>query len=114
MVLSEILKLKFPAINLVSQVRIQDDGQGPYIAKWDDSLGPQPDQAQLDQWAVELAPVKFELDQRENRRAEYPAIGDQLDAIMKYLDTKNDLTPELGAVKQQWKDTKAKYPLVQS
>jgi len=30
----------------------------------------------LDEWAIEVGPVKYTLDARESRRQEYPAIGD--------------------------------------
>ena len=46
------------------------------------------------------------------RRTEYKInmpIGDQLDAILKYLATKDDLTPELEEVIRIHKETKAKF-----
>lgn len=107
--IAEILTLKFPSIDLMEKVRLQDDGQGPYIDKWDDSLGPKPDQSQLDAWAIELAPVKVAQDARQNRRNEYPPIGDQLDALYKAMDA-GTLTrvPEFY---DPIKIVKGKYPL---
>ena len=51
--ISEIIQLKFPQLDFRKDVILQDDGKGPYIKKWDSSLGPKPDQAMLDAWAIE-------------------------------------------------------------
>lgn len=113
--LAEILTLKFPNANFVDDIIIRDDGDGPYIFKWDDSLGTKPTQAELDTWAVELTPLKEEQDIRESRRAEYPAIGDQLDAVLKQLNymrmnNETDLVQDLDNIVNQWLAVKAKYP----
>jgi hypothetical protein len=44
------------------------------------------------------------------RAKEYHPIGDQLDSILKYLETKSDLTPELQTEINHWKSIKEKYP----
>lgn len=46
------------------------------------------------------------------REAEYPPIGDQLDAIMKWVAGENEITvsPELKSIAQVCMDIKAKYP----
>ena len=44
------------------------------------------------------------------RASEYPAIGDQMDAILKYLDTLPDLPAELRGIIAQWKAVKARNP----
>ena len=47
------------------------------------------------------------------RRTEYKInmpVGDQLDAILRYLSQKNDLTPELVEIIENWKETKKKFP----
>lgn len=108
--LGDILSLKFNNIDFKKNVIIQDDGQGPYIAKWDDSLGPQPDKAQLDQWAIELVPVKSNMDARQARREEYPAIGDQLDMLFKAMDA--GVLPKVDAFYTSIKSVKDKYPVV--
>lgn len=49
---------------------------------------------------------------RQNRAEEYPPIGDQLDAIMKWLDTETEVSipAELKAVAMKCMSVKAKYP----
>lgn len=116
--IADIIKLKFPGVDLIGgQVIIQDDGNGPYIAKWDDSLGPKPDQAMLDRWAIELAPVKARVQAREKRRQEYPSIGDQLDALLKQFSQMEAdglvLNHEFKSVKDQWQVVKDKYPIAE-
>lgn len=107
--LAEIIQLKFPHINLDRDVIIQDDGQGLYIKKWDDTLGPKPDQAQLDVWALEVAPIKQELDARQNRRNEYPAMGDQLDMLYKAMDS--GLLAKVPEFYNSIKAVKDKHPI---
>jgi hypothetical protein len=49
---------------------------------------------------------------RFNRTLEYPPIGDQLDAILKYFDTVTDnLHPELEEILNEVNRVKTKYPL---
>lgn len=79
--IDEILKYKFPGIDLLNQVILQDDGAGPYIKKWDDSLGPQPTAEDLAAYEIEVQPLKDLNDVQEARAAEYPSIADQLDLI---------------------------------
>lgn len=107
--IAEIIKLKFPNADLLNGVIIQDDGKGQYIKKWDDSLGPQPDQAQLDAWAIEVAPVKLKQDARQNRRNEYPAMGDQLDMLFKAMDA--GILPKVDSFYDAIKAVKDKYPV---
>jgi len=107
--ITEILKLKFPDINFFNVVVIQDDGQGPYIAKWDDSLGPKPTQEDLDLWAIQLLPIKQKQDARQNRRNEYPAIGDQLDMLYKAMDA--GVLPKVDDFYDSIKAVKDKYPV---
>jgi|GEM_PF-6653461 len=49
---------------------------------------------------------------RDLRRAEYPDIGDQLDAIMKWLATEGEFTvpAELKSLAMKCMSVKAKYP----
>lgn len=51
-------------------------------------------------------------DYRKLRQQEYPPIGDQLDAIMKWLATETELTvpAELKSVAMKCMSVKAKYP----
>ncbi len=81
----EVLLLKFPQFNFIDDAVIQDDGQGPYIAKWNLEV-PMPTQSELDAWAKELD-LPYRQQQAVKLR-EYPSIGDQLDMI--YRDKIND------------------------
>ena len=48
----------------------------------------------------------------EKRRDEYPDIGDQLDAIMKWVAGENEIkvTPELKSIAMKCMSVKSKYP----
>ena len=46
----------------------------------------------------------------ERRASEYPAIGDQMDALLKYLDTLPDIPAELRGIIDEWKAVKARNP----
>lgn len=46
----------------------------------------------------------------ENRTNEYPSIGDQIDALMKYLSTKDDIPDELRNIINKRQSIKQKYP----
>lgn len=113
--LADLIKLKFPDKKVFVDYVIQDDGQGPYISKWDESLGPKPTQAQLDAWTIELAPVKQAQDARQAKREEYLPIGDQNDAILKQFKMMRDngieLLPELNAIIDEHDRIKAAHPL---
>ena len=80
-------------VDFLSDVHLQDDAQGAYIAEWNLDIA-QPTDAQLA--AVDSA---ADLEERQNavratRRAAYADIGDQLD--MQYKDNVNGTTT--------WKD----------
>jgi hypothetical protein len=120
--LKEILDLKYPLETSSGLIRCNnrtglDDGWE--IGTWNVPF-PQPTQQELAQWAIELIPIKYEIDQRQNRREEYPAFGDQLDAILKYLEKKKadgeDLIPDpdLDSIINDWRAVKIKYPLEQN
>lgn len=53
--------------------------------------------------------IHHQGDHAERRRAEYPNIGDQLDALWKALDGK-DLPPEAAEIVKRIKAIKDKYP----
>ena len=46
----------------------------------------------------------------QKRAGHYPAIHDQLDAILKYIDAKGDAGGDLAIVISRWKRVKALYP----
>lgn len=104
---AEILLLKFPGIDLRTQVQVQDDGKGPYIKKWDNALGPKPDKAMLDAWAIEMEPVKEAASIRQARRDEYMPIGDQLDALWHAMD--DGRLPQIEPIYSTHKAVKEKH-----
>lgn len=105
--IAEIIKLKFPGVDTYKQVRIQDDGKGQYIKKWDKALGPKPDKAMLDAWAIEVAPIKEAASIRQSRRDEYMPIGDQLDALWHAMD--DGILPKIEPLYTAHKAVKDKY-----
>lgn len=59
--LYEIIKLKYPDIDFMSDVLLQDDGQGPYIRYWN-LADPKPSTSQLEKWSLELEDLRqFQL-----------------------------------------------------
>lgn len=62
--------------------------------------------------AAALENVKVTVDYREARAAEYPPIGDQLDAIMKWAfsETEIGMPDELRSLAAKCMSVKAKYP----
>ena len=118
--ISDLLQFKYPTVSFVTDIILLYDDKGElYISHWNEELlGPKPTPTILDQWAIELEPVKQVQDARQNRRNEYLPMGDQLDAILKYFEVKEAqgevLTPELKAAKDQWRAIKDKYPLTKS
>lgn len=44
------------------------------------------------------------------RRQIYPEIGDQLDALLKYLKLKSDLEPEITDIISEWESVKDQFP----
>lgn len=97
--LADVLKLKFPSIDFVADVRLQDDGDGVYIADWCLEGVEKPTDEILASWASEVQ-AKYEAEQRAI--ANKP-IYDQLDALdvksIRALRT-ND-TQRLAQIEQQ-------------
>jgi hypothetical protein len=109
--LPEILMLKFPNASFDKDILLADYGQGngPEIQYWNvELLGPQPDQAQIDAWEIEVAPVKELLDVRQSRRDAYPAMGDQLDALFKAMDA--GILPRIAGFYEEIKSVKEAFP----
>jgi hypothetical protein len=115
----EIITFKYPGIQQVSYWGTQYDGtpwNDPYDGLiWENKDIPKPTKEELALWEKEYEPVKYEIDQRQKRRNEYPAFGDQLDAILKHVEQRElegiALAPELKAIKDEWRAVKTKYPL---
>lgn len=84
--ISEILKLKYPNLNFLHDVKLSEDDSGHISIKEWCLPCPIPTQQDLDAWAVE-----FDLAYRQQQAVQervYPSIGDQLDMI--YKDMKSN------------------------
>lgn len=111
----ETIELKYPAETAAGLIRFNSHDMIEWeIGTWNVDF-PQPTQEEIDKWAVELVPVQYKLDQRQKRREEYPAFGDQLDSILKYFEQQRlsgvVLTPDLNNIVDEWRGVKDKYPL---
>ena len=82
---------------------LQDDsdGNGVYIAQWN-SASPQPSEAEIEtahaEWQAEYDSQAY----ARNRQAEYPPIGDQLDALFHAGVFPADMAAQLQAVKDKY------------
>tara|TARA_B100001250_G_scaffold392986_1_gene395304 strand:+ start:208 stop:525 length:318 start_codon:yes stop_codon:yes gene_type:complete len=73
--------------NFPSEVRLQNDGSGDYIAEWNiSSEKAKPTDSQLNALASEATKLKNNNEIRNTRRTAYGDIGDQLDEIYKDID----------------------------
>ena len=72
--------------NFETEVILQDDGSGVYIAEWK-SAQPQPTEAEIESAHVEWQAEYDSQEYARNRQAEYPEIGDQLDMLWHAIDT---------------------------
>lgn len=81
----------------------QPEGEEDQILHWDaEALGPQPTAEQLDAaYAAKLA-ADAAVAYRAQRAAEYPSIGDQLDALWKGGDAAADMLAQVQAVKNKY------------
>jgi len=92
---------------------LQDDGQGVYIKEWM-SASQQPTEAEIEaahaEWEAEHAATEY----KRLRAPEYPAIGDQLDAILKHLNYRrtqgDELVQEMDDIIDDWLAVKARFP----
>lgn len=80
----------------------QPAGKADQILHWDSKLGAQPTQEQLDAaWAAKVA-ADDAIAYQTKRRAEYPAIGDQLDALWKGGEAAAAMLAQVQAVKNKY------------
>ena len=92
---------------------LQDDGQGVYVREWM-SASQQPTEAEIEaahaEWEAEHAATEY----KRLRAPEYPAIGDQLDAILKHLNYRrtqgDELVQEMDDIIGDWLAVKARFP----
>lgn len=106
--LSDILRLKFPNIDFIRQVIIEDNGNGPYIKQWDNELGEQPSEETLALWSDEISTVRELEIVHELRRNNYPALGDQLDALFKAMEA--GILPKVDGFYDEIKKVKETFP----
>ena len=80
---------------------LQDDGAGAYIKVWN-SASPQPTEAEIEsahaEWQAEYDAQEY----ARNRQAEYPPIGDQLDALFHAGVFPAEMAAKLQAVKDKY------------
>ena len=69
-----------------SNILLQDDGSGPYIKTWNVSNVAKPTDSQLNALASDATKLNNNSIIKDNRRAAYGDIGEQLDEIYKDID----------------------------
>ena len=76
-------------------------------------LRPKTRQELIDEMHTSERKQYLNTESRQNRLKEYPAIGDQLDALMKWIFSRpdEDFTPELNSLAAKCMSVKSKYPL---
>jgi hypothetical protein len=87
-------------IDFLKDVRLQDDGNGVFIAEWNLDI-PKPTMAQLDAFEAQAKIVESNQAQVQNRIKEYGTIAEQIEYI-----TENGLE----AWQTKVNNIKAKYP----
>lgn len=87
---------------------LSDLGNGVFISRWTYTGGAAPDLSTLTIRAQELAEINLI---RNRRSVRYPPIGEQLDAILKQLNTLQTKDPELQAILDRWLAVKNDNPL---
>lgn len=77
---SKIIQYIGSEVDFISDVKLQDDGQGDYIKEWNLDI-PQPTQAQLDALETQADIYESNLQQDAKRKSEYGTWEFQLDEI---------------------------------
>ena len=67
--------------DFLNEILLQNDGAGDYIKEWGAVDKPEPTDSELESAKVEGDKIAILAEISNNRQAEYPAIGDQLDYI---------------------------------
>jgi len=108
----DIITLKHPGIERITYWSSHPDGtpwNDPYEGLiWENTDIPKPSKEELAQWELEVAPVKDMLDIRQARRDNYPAMGDQLDALYKAMDA--GILPKIDGFYAEIKAVKERFP----
>tara|TARA_B100000900_G_C20597474_1_gene724019 strand:- start:637 stop:975 length:339 start_codon:yes stop_codon:yes gene_type:complete len=91
--------------DFLEEVKLQDDGSGPYIKEWNiSSEKSKPTDSQLDALASEATKLGNNNVIRNTRRLAYGDIGEQLDLLYKdivanKLDTTGEWAKKIKAIK---------------
>jgi hypothetical protein len=91
---------------------LRDKGSGSYIAEWNIKGLPKPTRTVLKPYSTIVENERALEAVRSKRKRSYKPIGDQLDAIMKWLATENEFSvpEELKSLAMHAMSVKAKYP----
>ena len=82
-------------VDFRTEVKLQDDGNGVFIAEWNLNI-PKPTMAQLDAFEAQAIAYEQLQDILNNRRIAYPSIPDQLDML--YWDKVNGTENWLNSI----------------
>lgn len=77
--LVDLLKIKYPTITFLSDVILQDDGNGPYIKKWSILNTPQPSDKDIQSWMTD--PTILDLYNKSQNEIANQIILDKLQEI---------------------------------
>jgi len=91
-------------------IKLQNDGSGDYIHTWNVSGLAKPTEEQLATYEDEANTEEALNTILNNRRTEYPPIGDQLDMLWHSIDENAELKQKYFAFYEAIKAVKAKYP----
>ena len=107
------LKKLYPDLTLDVDYTLQNDGNGDYIRSWNTQLYKKPTDDELAKIDTTYDEQLYNI--RAARTDAYPAIGDQLDSILKQLNYmqmsgQTDLIAELDDIVGAWLKVKRDYP----
>lgn len=94
--LANILQLKFPTANFITDIVLQDIGDGPTIIVWNIPDVSFPTSDDLIQWASDVDLEYRQLQVMAARKSAYPSLNQQFD--MQYWDAINGTTTWQDAV----------------
>lgn len=102
------IKFQYPDI-LDNEFKLCDDGNGIYLKEWNYLKASKPDLITLSSDATYFNNYNQAI---TKRRQEYPPIGDQLDAILKYLQgLPGPRASEIDSIITKWQNVKTNNPL---
>ena len=94
-------------------VEDNSDGNGEFISQWHSEL-PQPTKDEIEVAHAEWRAEQDATEYKRLRAPEYPAIGDQLDALLKHLNYRrtqgDELVQDLDDIIASWLSVKQRFP----